>query len=970
MNNCEHIKAQLLDLDVLKPIQDPQLADHLDQCPTCAAYLVDLQAMQEQLDHLPEHDVSDDVFAKTLAAVRQAAQETPAKPRRINPQWATGLAACFVLVAVVGLVYNNQLDQFQGDFSDAPMASETEAALAADAGPDAKHKAAPAKDFMPEEADTIDVEFIDPAELSSEIKKQMRVQNLQQSVSNAPAVSNTLQQIEPPKLELELEGNFAAPEPGLTTEEPAPLPDVLQEAIDESTAIVETLPVSSPVVVPEAFNERVREASENRAEKNQQNQAVLGQVAGGQRVEDRPGSTEMKPEMSLDQLLSAVQKGAEDKAYGGAAEANFKSKPKPASPPVDGLLDAEPGRQQASGESRDRRLNKAVAAPKQALERGAKKERAKADHQAAPVSVDQDDSTVGGIADKITVTGSRIKRSDVAEAEAFDEALDDAVDEFVSGYDSDVDQATETSPALQYFQQWNQTEGLTFQQATGYWANTYVPGDAHMRWLQARLQQSGVADLPAVRQNHQPFDPPRNAALALYLASDRSALNSTAATRMRLQVGLQAGEQQGGHRSALNLAVVLDLGSDPVSTDVRAEIKALLAALLSSKQVSDQVTVFVTGADGETGEPLIPADHFKHGPIQVALAELFAEQVDSNKHSGSLAASLESAYSWLQNADDPSAVLGSSAVWLVSTEDRSAQAPTLAQRVHQQATDGITLSTVALGDDAQRSWMQTLALQGQGHSRVMANAQDAARVVNDGLLAAAKAVARALRLQIRLAEGVQLIDVLGSYPLNQQQSAQVRAAEQSLDQRMARNLSIAADRGEDEDGIQMVIPSFYAGDTHVLLLDVLVPAGGSQAQAIAEVNLKYKDLIHLRNARSSQSLELSPGSHQWTPLSLNVLKNSLARQVAEQLDQAAGQLRAGQTSTAQQHLRELLQLLQSMRQHIPALKDDAELQQDEQLIQYYWQQLQGHSAIDPKHQQWIADAMQFNGWRRLQAHGP
>ncbi|WP_223787368.1 hypothetical protein [Marinicella meishanensis] len=990
MKHCEHIKAQLLDLDVLNPIQEQQLADHLAQCPDCAAYLADLQAMQGQLAQLAEHDVSDAVFADTLAAVQQAAQTTPAKPRRLNPQWATGLAACFVLVAVVGLIYNNELDRFQGDFSEVPVATTDEAELAAEPAAPLKRKETVWIDPKAPEEDAIDVAFVDAKDLGLEPQAHMRQRNLSlsQPTSETPAVSDTLQQIEPPKLELELAGNFANTD--LPAAEPAPMPDVLREEVRTFGQAQKGSHPMPSAALP------ARDATSLMAEKKNQNE--MGQVAGGQRADEQAAVAQNEPQPSLDQVLDQVTAEAEQKGYSGAREAQFRSHPQPASPRLDGLLEAPPGRQQTSGEDRyaasDRRLNKAVAAPKPSqqppvLESGAKQERAKRDRDAAPVTSDQDAANAADHEGTITVTGSRIKRSAVAEAEVFEEApvvdqdvvldaapvvvpdvaedvaLDDATEEVIADFGGDVDKSAAPTPAQRYFQQSNQTTGLSFQQATGYWANTYVPGDAHMRWLQARLQQAGTAELPAVRQNHQPFDPPHNAALALFLASDRSALHSDAATRLRLQVGLQAGAQQGGHRSALNLALVLDLSDRSAPAEVKAETQALLAALLSHKQVSDQVSVFVTGPGG--GQ-VIQAQDFKHGPIQVALAQLFVPQKDAA--AVSLEQGLAAAYDWLQTEDDPSAVLGSSAVWLVSTEDRSQLAQRLAPEVHQQATNGITFSTVALGDDAQRNWMQTLALQGQGHSWVMVGAQDASRVVNDGLLAAAKAVARALRLQIRLAEGVQLLDVLGSYPLNQQQSAQVRAAEQSLDQRLARNLSIAADRGEDEDGIQMVIPSFYAGDTHVLLLDVLVPAGGNQAQAIAEVNLKYKDLIHLRNARSSQSLELSTGRQQWTPLTLNVLKNSLARQVADQLAAAAEQVRSGQTTQALQSMHDLLSLLQSMRDEVPALKDDAELHQDEQLILYYLQQLNGQSAIDPGRQQWLADAMQFNSWRRLLTHGP
>jgi hypothetical protein len=65
-------------------------------------------------------------------------------------------------------------------------------------------------------------------------------------------------------------------------------------------------------------------------------------------------------------------------------------------------------------------------------------------------------------------------------------------------------------------------------------------------------------------------------------------------------------------------------------------------------------------------------------------------------------------------------------------------------------------------------------------------------------------VARAVRLRIRLAPGVQLVSVLGARRLDELHAEQVRTAEQRIDQRVSRALGIAADRGEDEEG-------FYGG---------------------------------------------------------------------------------------------------------------------------------------------------------------
>jgi hypothetical protein len=56
---------------------------------------------------------------------------------------------------------------------------------------------------------------------------------------------------------------------------------------------------------------------------------------------------------------------------------------------------------------------------------------------------------------------------------------------------------------------------------------------------------------------------------------------------------------------------------------------------------------------------------------------------------------------------------------------------------------------------------------------------------------------------------------------------------------MQATLGIRADRGSDEDGIKIVIPAFYADDTHAILLDLVVPRPGP----VLEVSAKYKDLV-------------------------------------------------------------------------------------------------------------------------------
>jgi len=129
-------------------------------------------------------------------------------------------------------------------------------------------------------------------------------------------------------------------------------------------------------------------------------------------------------------------------------------------------------------------------------------------------------------------------------------------------------------------------------------------------------------------------------------------------------------------------------------------------------------------------------------------------------------------------------------------------------------------------------------------------------------------------------------------------------------------------------------------------------------------------LIYLRNATSQKNLHLSSGKNNLGPLELNVMKNVLAQRLSQTVNQASQAIRMGDHDSAVVKLNVILELYQAMRQHIPALKSDAEMIQDESIIKQYLQLLNSQSSIDPKQYQLIADSLSFMSWRKLISHSP
>ncbi len=507
--------------------------------------------------------------------------------------------------------------------------------------------------------------------------------------------------------------------------------------------------------------------------------------------------------------------------------------------------------------------------------------------------------------------------------------------------------------------------GLDFQSSSGYWANTYVPGDPAIRLLEARLQRwdrsalgasLGDARLEAAaRQNWQPFDVPENAALAAYLHADKRAINGR--SRLRIQVGLQASLKRSGLRPDMNVGVVLDLRR-PLDDATGAKLRALVMALARARQPGDRFSITVAG---HPGGMLVAPEDFRYGPIRVAMQSLFTATNGTRAPAMDLVAAVHAASQSVRQGDEPSAPLGASLVLLVSTAPFTGQRESLERMAHENAVAGIGMSVVAVGGGADLVSIDRLALLGQGHRRVLAAAEDAVKLVDRELHAASRAVARAVRLRIRLAPGVELIEVLGSKNLSDQAAQRVREAERSIDQRMARNIGIRADRGEDEEGIQIVIPSFFAGDSHALLLDVVVPGPGP----VADVSVRYKDLVYRRNGVARAQLTIEDGHRDPGPLERNVLKNQLAYALASSATTAGQQLAAGDRRAAVGTLTAARELLTGMRQEIPGWNNDYELRGDEALLAQYLTVLGSRFAGIGQQQRHLADSLRYLAFRRL-----
>ncbi len=521
----------------------------------------------------------------------------------------------------------------------------------------------------------------------------------------------------------------------------------------------------------------------------------------------------------------------------------------------------------------------------------------------------------------------------------------------------------QTSPAQttaveSFLKQLTQVDGVSFQEARGYWENTYIPGDAGLRRLQLLLQGADRSFLNALsstplrlhdaaRKDWQPYDAPRDSALSLYVSS--SAPSISAPTRSLVQIGIQGAEQRGTRRPPMNIAIVADLRDSRAPVEERSLVREVLLAFQRAKEIGDRFSVTLVGPASTT---YLKPEQFLHGQLTVALQNI-AQQTNGAGTVPSLSDAVESAVARVSEPDETDNILGSNEVLLLAPGALTADIEALEKVAHRSSVDGIPVSVIGIGTTATGKNHDRLALAGQGTRRTISNVGEAAEIVKKEIAVVSSTVARALRLNIKLAPGVKLVQVLGSSKLTSKQVDAAKEVEQSIDQRVQKDLGIVADRDTDDDGIQVLIPSFRAGDTHVILLDVVANGPGR----IAAASLKYKDLIYLRNGTSNTVLSVPDANNAFGRLELNVIKNRLSFELSRVLFAASEAVSSGDAESAAARIEAFKTLVLGLESRFPGLTRDEDFKRDQNLLTEYSAVLRGLKLTDGQSKEFLRNSL-------------
>jgi hypothetical protein len=437
-----------------------------------------------------------------------------------------------------------------------------------------------------------------------------------------------------------------------------------------------------------------------------------------------------------------------------------------------------------------------------------------------------------------------------------------------------------------------------FWSKQGYFKNTYLGGDlryqeelrttsAHFRQVMA--DKHGFAWAP-------PLDAPSDAGMTLSSKLSHPSIDQP--QRVILQIGLKGSERYGWRRPALNLMISVDprLLAGQRDLEVRqTKLVEMLKPIIRKLNVADQVGLTMGSYVISPKNP----EQFKEALLK-PLKQIGQEQLSSSQWRQSM----EEAGARLNQASaDPHRTPGAQAIIMLCGTGCVAHVNTISQLAHTLNIDGTLTSVIDHSGQAktyaQTSLLWQIAASGHGGFWITKGPQGLHKAIDEEFNRFSRVVARLLRLSIKLSAGVELIEVIGSHMLNKRQATRVKAREKSMDKRLSARLGIKSDRGEDDEGVQVVIPAFYGGDSHMVHLALWVKDPGE----IAEVTLKYKDMVRAKNASHSSSVSVSSVPKKLTLAHQEVRVGANAHLIAAQSIKA---LKAGQAIKSLPSIQQIL----------------------------------------------------------------
>jgi Ca-activated chloride channel family protein len=497
-----------------------------------------------------------------------------------------------------------------------------------------------------------------------------------------------------------------------------------------------------------------------------------------------------------------------------------------------------------------------------------------------------------------------------------------------------------------------------------YVTSTYMGGRGARERLAKLIEDGVTVEGKQVKletfagQYSQAFAIPTKTALSLTAETERGKI-LTKGGKTFLQVGLQAIDREAPRRPALNICLVVDHSGSMADEGKMEYARSAAVEVVNRLAATDTISLV---AYDETPKVLAPAQKAKS-------KEALRDKLRALQPAGStnIYSALEVGQQEVRKHLDPEAI---NEVILLSDGQVTAGVSELGafgRLVAGMFDEGIQTTTIGMGLDYDEELMMAVAREGKGNYHFVRDAASINDILQDELQDLTHVVAKALRLRILLADDVKPLRVLGSAEMDEDAVAAAKKTEKIIDERVYKELGISADRQdiEDEPGLKLVIPQFYMGDSHVVMVEIEVPKGKG-SRKIADVYLKYKDIVFRKNQETQQPVKIEyTTSEKAMVASIRqpVKKNILGFRTGEALQKAAALIQRGSYGEAAKVIDEQMVVL-----GVGAREwKDPDLDKDGELLAAYREVIGGMGtryASDDALGEYLAKSLTYSAYQR------
>lgn len=432
-----------------------------------------------------------------------------------------------------------------------------------------------------------------------------------------------------------------------------------------------------------------------------------------------------------------------------------------------------------------------------------------------------------------------------------------------------------------------------------YLSNGYIGGQGERDRIEKLISEGVLVEgkrvkLEAFTRNYgQAFPIPSKEALAVSADTERTKIVEQG-DKTYLQVGIQAMKGELPRRPRLNVALVVDCSGSMMDENKIGAAVAACRKMVQALHADDSIAVI---RFDDQSQVILPSVRATNKTALLKALEGLTSGGGTNIYGG-----LQNGYREVAKHAGPETV---NRVILLSDGEVTAGVTDRAQFEKLASAYGdqdIQTTAVGLGLDYNEDLMLAVAREGKGNYHFIKNSADTQTVFDSELNELTHVVAKAVKLRVVLAPGVGFVRALGARQLDQQETRKAKVEEKKIDRHIAEELGIPQNRDPEkyEPGIKLLIPSFYRGDNHVVMLEIAIPPG-KRACKIADVFLKYKDLVSYSNREIRTACAVTYTPHRdvmVASINRNVKKNLLGFQTGEALIAASQLMDQGRVADA------------------------------------------------------------------------